>query len=163
MKNANAGLLGFLLALGALATPRVDAASAPATGTGTIDARLSRLTDAVRGNDPMQTSPTNDPIYLGYTFLNSAPSFRNAVGGWLNRVPGWINHGVWRNSGVSFLNNVPAFRNYYNGWPNHVSGWRNGGGAGWGNGGGFRNSTGGFRNGAFGNGGGFRNGAFRNS
>jgi rSAM-associated Gly-rich repeat protein len=180
MKNANAGLLGFLLALSALATtPRAEAATDTAPGGNTIDDRLSRLTDAMRESEStLQVMPTTDPVYLAQgVFVNAAPSFRNHVGGWVNRAPGWINAGAFGNSGIHFLNNGGGFRNYYEGWPNRVNGWRNGGGSGWANAGGFRNGGGfynggffnggfhnaGFHNGGFRNGGGFGNGGFRNS
>jgi hypothetical protein len=144
-----AGLLGFLLALTAVNPPAAEAAVVPAPDGG-LEGRLSRLTDVLRRSEGfMQLVPSNDPVYVGYAFLNSAPSFRNATSGWINRVTGWYNHGTFANSGIHFLNNVPSFRNSYSGWPNHVNGWANGGG--------FHNG-GGFKNGAFANGGGFKNG-----
>jgi rSAM-associated Gly-rich repeat protein len=158
-----AGLLGFLLALAAAGTPRADALPLAAAPAGGLEGRLARLTDAFRKNEGyLQVVPTNDPVYIGYAFLNNAPSFRNHTGGWLNRVSGWPNHGTFYNTGAKFLNNVPSFRNAFVGWPNHVSGWVNAGGfrnsGGFANGGGFRNA-GGFANGggAFRNGGGFYN------
>jgi rSAM-associated Gly-rich repeat protein len=161
MKRENAGLLGFLLALTAIGAPQADAAPTPASEGNALEGRLTRLTSTFRANEGyLQVTPTNDAVYVGYAFINSAPSFRNHVGGWLNRVAGWPNYGTFYNSGVKFLNNVPSFRNTYSGWPNHVAGWLNGGA--FRNGAGFANGGGGFKNGAFANGGGFKNGGFAN-
>ena len=155
-RETSVGLLGFLLALTTIASPEAGATTAPAPDANGLEGRLNRLTDTLRANEGyMHVTPTTDAVYIGYAFLNSAPSFRNSTGGWLNRVSGWPNTGMFHNSGARFLNNAPSFINSYHGWPNHVSGWRNGGGGAFANGGGFRN-------GAFANGGGFRNGAFRN-
>ena len=154
-KRENAGLLGFLLALASLGAPKADAALTPRADGNALEGRLTRLTGALHENQgTMQLAATSDAVYVGYVFLNSAPSFRNRVGGWLNRVSGWPNAGTFFNTGHNFLNNVPSFRNYYNGWPNRVHGWINAGGGGFRNGGGFHNGGGGFRNGG---GGGFYN------
>ena len=174
MKNdrTGAGVLGFLLALATAGSVRADAASAPATDGNVLEGRLTRLTGALRENEgQLHVVAGNDPVYVAYAFLNSAPSFRNNVGGWINRVGGWPNVGTFYNTGIHFLNNVSGFRNSYSGWPNRVAGWLNGGGfhngGGFRNGGAFANGGGGFRNsGGFANGGGgFRNGGggFRNS
>jgi rSAM-associated Gly-rich repeat protein len=159
-ERGRAGLLGFLLTLATVGSARADAAPAQPIGEKTLDARLTRLSVAFHeAESEMQLVPSNDPVYVAYGFLNSAPSFRNSSGGgWLNRVSGWHNTGVFHNSGSSFLNNLHGFRNAFVGWPNRVSGWHNGGSAGFRNGGGFVNG-GGFRNGGgFHNGGGFKNG-----
>jgi len=152
--GTNAGLLGFLLTLSALGSPRAEAGLAPAAGGNALEGRLHRLTDAFRQSEGYLHVSDANAVYVGAAFLNSTPSFRNVVSGWLNRVSGWHNAGTFYNSGVKFLNNASGFRNAYSGWPNHVSGWLNGGG--FRNGGGFVN--GGFHNGGFANGGGFRNG-----
>jgi rSAM-associated Gly-rich repeat protein len=162
-RETTVGLLGFLLALTSIAAPEAGASTQPAASPDAngLEGRLHRLTDTLRANEGyLQVAPTTDAVYVGYTFLNSAPSFRNSTGGWLNRVYGWPNVGSFYNSGIHFLNNAPSFYNAYHGWPNRVHGWFNQGG--FRNGGGFVN--GGFRNGGqFRNGGGFRNGGeFRN-
>jgi rSAM-associated Gly-rich repeat protein len=151
--RTGAGLLGFLLALASYSSTRVEAAPGESVPADALDARLTRLTEAFHATEStLHIVPTNDPIYIGYVFLNSAPSFRNHAGGWLNRVSGWHNAGTFYNSGRSFLNNLPAFRNAFVGWPNRgISGWLNGGG--FRNGGGFNNRGGG----GFRNGGGFYN------
>jgi rSAM-associated Gly-rich repeat protein len=156
IKRENAGLLGVLLALASLGAPKADAALVPAPDASTVEGRLTRLTAALHENERYLTlAPTADAVYVGYGFLNAAPSFRNASHGWVNRVGGWYNTGPFYNSGLHFLNNAPSFRNAYGGWVNRVHGWINSGGSGFRNGGGFANG-GSFRNG--GGGGAFRNG-----
>ena len=101
--GASAGLLGFLLALSAAGAPKADAALTPARDADALEARLGRLTDAMRASE---TTCSRDrwpeAVYLGYAFLNSAPSFRNYSTGWLNRVGGWINTGTFYNTGIHF-------------------------------------------------------------
>ena len=127
------GLFGFLLLLAALTpAPGLGAASAPAapaaSGTAaaaTIDARLSRITVALRQRqlapDGDGTAGTEAGTEAGAAGADTklAWVFRNGpFGGFRN---GWGNGG-FRNGGWG-----------NGGWPN--IGWRNG----WGNGGGWRN------------------------
>lgn len=134
---SRSGLFGFLLLLAALvpagagATSLAGEESQPATiaspleaGPGSIDARLRRISQALREKSPEQLGP-EDPA----TSPDGRLAFVFANGG--GRGVGWGNGG-FRNGG--FGNG--GFRN--GGWGN--GGFRNGG---WGNGG-FRN--GGFRN-----------------
>ena len=114
------GLFGFLLLLAALTpAPGLGASSSPAAAT--VDARLSRITVALRQR---QLAPDGDgaagteagaagaDTKLAWVFRNGPfGGFRN---GWGN---GGFRNGGWGNGG----------------WPN--VGWRNG----WGNGGGWRN------------------------
>jgi len=123
------GLFGFLLLLAALTpAPGLGASSAPAapaaSGTAaaaTVDARLSRITVALRqrqlapdvdGAAGAEAGAAGADTKLAWVFRNGPfGGFRN---GWGN---GGFRNGGWGNGG----------------WPN--VGWRNG----WGNGGGWRN------------------------
>jgi rSAM-associated Gly-rich repeat protein len=171
--SQRAGLVGFMLALCGLLTPKADASApepqaAPEKDKPSIDSRLSAVADALRVKESSMVDPLDTPdgpVRVANVFLNFAPSFRNYTGGFLNHAaPGWINAGTFYNSGVHFLNNVPSFRNYYGGWINRYPGWVNHGTF-YNSGAGFRNYNSGFRNNY--NGwhnypGGFVNGGFRN-
>jgi rSAM-associated Gly-rich repeat protein len=107
------GLFGFLLLLAALTpAPGLGASSSPAAAT--VDARLSRITVALRQRQlaPDVDGAAGADTKLAWVFRNGPfGGFRN---GWGN---GGFRNGGWGNGG----------------WPN--IGWRNG----WGNGGGWRN------------------------
>jgi rSAM-associated Gly-rich repeat protein len=118
------GLFGFLLLLAALTpVPGLGASSSPAAAT--VDARLSRITVALRqrqlasdidgaeaGAAGAEAGVAGADTKLAWVFRNGPfGGFRN---GWGN---GGFRNGGWGNGG----------------WPN--VGWRNG----WGNGGGWRN------------------------
>jgi hypothetical protein len=172
--SERAGLVGLMLALcGGTMSPKADAeaAQAPDTEKGNIDARLGALSDAIRNREDLLGTPletTDGPKMVSQVFLNYAPSFRNATYGFRNAVPAWYNIGIWNNAGIHFLNNAPSFRNVYGGWRNAYPGWINHGmfansGVGFrNNASGFRNSYNGWKNnvGGWANGGG--SGAFKN-
>jgi rSAM-associated Gly-rich repeat protein len=111
------GLFGFLLLLAALTpAPGLGASSSPAAAS--VDARLSRITVALRQRqlasdvDGAEAGVAGADTKLAWVFRNGPfGGFRN---GWGN---GGFRNGGWGNGG----------------WPN--VGWRNG----WGNGGGWRN------------------------
>jgi rSAM-associated Gly-rich repeat protein len=120
------GLVGFLLVLSALSVP----ATAKAAGDRptTVEARLSRLSAAIRERAEQLPESAGDPDLL-------ARGWADGRGGtWVNgRAGGW---GDGR--GGSFVNSRPAWRN----------GWSDGGGfwnsrPAWRNGGGFVNRSGG--------------------
>ena len=119
------GLFGFLLLLAALAPSPGMAASSAGSGTTAsapssaqleqaaderVEARLRRISAALRERDPAASPATSSPdTKLAWVFANGpGVGFRN--GGWGN---GGFRNGGWGNGG---------FRN-----------------GGWGNGGGFRN------------------------
>jgi rSAM-associated Gly-rich repeat protein len=123
------GLLGFLLllaaltpsaGLGASSSPAVSDASGAAAAA-SVDARLSRITAALRQRqlppdadnaEGAESGASGSDTKLAWVFSNGPfGGFRN---GWGN---GGFRNGGWGNGG----------------WPN--VGWRNG----WGNGGGWRN------------------------
>ncbi len=114
------GLFGFLLLLAAL-TPSAGLGASPSSAAATVDARLSRITDALRqrqlapdvdGATSAEPGAAGADTKLAWVFRNGPlGGFRN---GWGN---GGFRNGGWGNGG----------------WPN--LGWRNG----WGNGGGWRN------------------------
>jgi len=111
------GLFGFLLLLAAL-TPSAGLGASSSPAAATVDARLSRITVALRQR---QLAPDVDSAEAGAAGADTklAWVFRNGpFGGFRN---GWGNGG-FRNGGWG-----------NGGWPN--VGWRNG----WGNGGGWRN------------------------
>ena len=114
------GLFGFLLLLAAL-TPSAGLGASSSPAAATVDARLSRITDALRqrqlasdvdGAEAGAAGAAGADTKLAWVFRNGPfGGFRN---GWGN---GGFRNGGWGNGG----------------WPN--VGWRNG----WGNGGGWRN------------------------
>ena len=114
------GLFGFLLLLAAL-TPSAGLGASSSPAAATVDARLSRITVALRqrqlapdvdGATSAEPGAAGADTKLAWVFRNGPfGGFRN---GWGN---GGFRHGGWGNGG----------------WPN--VGWRNG----WGNGGGWRN------------------------
>ena len=118
------GLFGFLLLLAALTpAPGLGASSSPAAAT--VDARLSRITVALRQRqlasdvDGAEADAAGAEAGAAGADTKLAWVFRNGpFGGFRN---GWGNGG-FRNGGWG-----------NGGWPN--VGWRNG----WGNGGGWRN------------------------
>ncbi len=120
------GLFGFLLLLAAL-TPSAglgasSSSAASVDGAPSVDARLSRITAALRQRqfapdadnaEGAESGAAGSDTKLAWVFGNGPfGGFRN--GGWGN---GGFRNGGWGNGG----------------WPN--VGWRNG----WGNGGGWRN------------------------
>ena len=118
------GLFGFLLLLAAL-TPAPGLGASSSLAAASVDARLSRITVALRQR---QLAPDVDSAEAGAAGAEAGAAgsdtklawvFRNGpFGGFRN---GWGNGG-FRNGGWG-----------NGGWPN--LGWRNG----WGNGGGWRN------------------------
>jgi rSAM-associated Gly-rich repeat protein len=114
------GLFGFLLLLAAL-TPSAGLGASSSPAAATVDARLSRITVALRqrqlapdvdGATSVEPGAAGSDTKLAWVFRNGPfGGFRN---GWGN---GGFRNGGWGNGG----------------WPN--VGWRNG----WGNGGGWRN------------------------
>ena len=114
------GLFGFLLLLAAL-TPSAGLGASSSPAAATVDARLSRITVALRqrqlapdvdGATSAEPCAAGADTKLAWVFRNGPfGGFRN---GWGN---GGFRNGGWGNGG----------------WPN--VGWRNG----WGNGGGWRN------------------------
>ena len=124
--NTRSGLFAFLMVLATLQIPAGQASA----GAGSIEARLQRISAALREQglqgDMDATAPGAD-LRLAAGFVNGGR------GGWGNsRYGGFGNAHPYYGGGVGFLNGNGGFRN---------GGFRNGGFL---NGGGFRN--GGFVN-----------------
>lgn len=122
--NTRSGLFAFLMVLATLQIPAGQASA----GAGSIEARLQRISAALREQglqgDMDATAPGAD-LRLAAGFVNGGR------GGWGNsRYGGFGNAHPYYGGGAGFLNGNGGFRN-----------------GGFLNGGGFRN--GGFRNGGF--------------
>lgn len=121
-----AGFLGLLLVLSALTTPGAMAAG---SSSASIDARLRRISAALRERQPQQPataehpgSPSDDRLAFG--FLNG-PGV-----GWGNAPAygGFGNYHPYYGGGGGFLNGGGGFGNYRPAWGNggFVNGWRGG-------------------------------------
>jgi rSAM-associated Gly-rich repeat protein len=113
------GLVGFLLILAALNVP--SSAEATTEQPATIEARLSRLSSAVRERVNQLPNPEEDPTLQAFGWADGS---RNR--GWVNgRVGGWtdghrgsfVNARPWGNGWSDF----GRFNNFRPGWLNGSS------------------------------------------
>ncbi len=119
MKITNrTGLVGFFLVLAALSTATTSTAQAPTEQPKTIEARLSRLSSAVRERANQLPNPSEEPTLqaLGWGDGRGGRGWVNSRrGGWGDGFGGsFVNVNPWRNGwadGGGFYNFRPGWIN----------------------------------------------------